>query len=222
MSLIRSEHLNDQAVQSAKDSVSSSERILDEARNKLEKMERMQYHEEQIWSDTIRRNSTWVTFGLMGVNILLLLVTMGVVEPWRRKRMVGEIKRALEENKVTAVAATTIEKAMEEEVDRVIEPKGVPLEAFHSAEPVTKSTASLPALEAETPLADIPKESVASTATPDNATPSLETFQEKVNDLFSTRQITLRKADVSAIALEGAAAGVAIATIVFMMLLGPR
>ncbi|KAF2855765.1 hypothetical protein T440DRAFT_464133 [Plenodomus tracheiphilus IPT5] len=96
MSLIRSEHLNDLAVRESKDAVAAAETALEEARAQLEKRERAQYHEEQIWSDTIRRNSTWVTFGLMGVNIFLLLLSLAVLEPWRRRRMVREIKTALE------------------------------------------------------------------------------------------------------------------------------
>jgi len=96
MSLIRSEHINDQAVREGKDAVTNAEKALEEARAQLEKRERAQYHEEQIWSDTIRRNSTWVTFGLMGVNIFLLLLSLAVLEPWRRKRMVREINTALE------------------------------------------------------------------------------------------------------------------------------
>ncbi|KAI4793666.1 hypothetical protein E4T44_12621, partial [Aureobasidium sp. EXF-8845] len=51
MSLIRSEHLNEQAVQAAKEHLASTERHLEDARGKLEKRERKQYHEEQIWSD---------------------------------------------------------------------------------------------------------------------------------------------------------------------------
>lgn len=96
MSLIRSEHINDQAVREGKDAVANAENALEEARAQLEKRERAQYHEEQIWSDTIRRNSTWVTFGLMGVNIFLLLLSLAILEPWRRRRMVREIKTALE------------------------------------------------------------------------------------------------------------------------------
>lgn len=99
MSLIRSEHINDQAVREAKDAIAQAENALEEARSQLEKRERAQYHEEQIWSDTIRRNSTWVTFGLMGLNIFLLLTTMVIIEPWRRRRMVREIKNALEAQK---------------------------------------------------------------------------------------------------------------------------
>ncbi|KAF2994503.1 sensitivity to high expression protein she9 [Curvularia kusanoi] len=105
MSLIRSEHINDKAVREAKEAVDAAESALEEARSYLEKRERAQYHEEQIWSDTIRRNSTWVTFGLMGVNIFLLLLSLLILEPWRRKRMVREIKTALEAQKATAEAA---------------------------------------------------------------------------------------------------------------------
>ncbi|KAJ4379713.1 sensitivity to high expression protein she9 [Didymella sp. IMI 355093] len=105
MSLIRSEHLNDRAVREAKDAVEAAENALEEARSYLEKRERAQYHEEQIWSDTIRRNSTWVTFGLMGVNIFLLLLSLLILEPWRRRRMVREIKSALEAQQATAEAA---------------------------------------------------------------------------------------------------------------------
>jgi sensitive to high expression protein 9 len=136
MSLIRSEHINDQAIRQAKESVEAAEAALEEARTRLEKRERAQYHEEQIWSDTIRRNSTWVTFGLMGVNIFLLLLSLAILEPWRRKRMVREIKSALEAQLETqklavntapaslapAVALSSTQhniSAIEEEIDRI-------------------------------------------------------------------------------------------------------
>lgn len=59
------------------------------------------YHEEQVWSDRIRRQSTWGTWGLMGVNVVLFLVLQFVAEPWRRARLVRgvaeEERVALEE-----------------------------------------------------------------------------------------------------------------------------
>ena len=221
MSLIRSEHLNDQAVQSAKDAVTAAEQSLDEARNKMEKMERMQYHEEQIWSDTIRRNSTWVTFGLMGVNILLLLVTMGVVEPWRRKRMVREIKAAMEEKitvpaPVTTTAAIPIaaepieipstqqtvkEEEVKQDIDQVVEPVAVPLETVE-----------------EIPAAENASPSATNISAP---TTKLRDLEATVTDLFSERIVSLRQKDVSTIALEGAAAG-ALLTAILMALLRPR
>lgn len=113
MALIRSEHVNDQAVREAKESVANAETALEEARTQLEKRERAQYHEEQIWSDTIRRNSTWVTFGLMGVNIFLLLLSLAILEPWRRRRMVREIKNALEAHKAAIGSAPAVAAAVE-------------------------------------------------------------------------------------------------------------
>jgi sensitive to high expression protein 9 len=134
MALIRSEHINDQAVREAKDAVADAENALEDARAQLEKRERAQYHEEQIWSDTIRRNSTWVTFGLMGVNIFLLLLSLAILEPWRRRRMVREIKKALEAQHQIAMDAVTSSAAavapasttqgltaIEEEIDRVVD-----------------------------------------------------------------------------------------------------
>ncbi|KAF2672235.1 hypothetical protein BT63DRAFT_191931 [Microthyrium microscopicum] len=136
MSLVRSEHANDQAVQEAKDTATIAEKSLEEARTRLEKRERAQYHEEQIWSDTIRRNSTWVTMGLMGVNIFLLLVNLVIFEPWRRRRIVREVRMALDEKEFgTAVDGASIpateEKATKEK-DQVI---GADiLEAIHQDE----------------------------------------------------------------------------------------
>ncbi|KAK3943351.1 Mdm33 family-domain-containing protein [Diplogelasinospora grovesii] len=81
------------------------------------------YHEEQIWSDHIRRQSTWGTWGLMGVNILLFIVFQFVAEPWRRKRLIkgvvegeqrmieevrqelGEVRAALEATQTTITQA---------------------------------------------------------------------------------------------------------------------
>ena len=144
MALIRSEHINDQAVREAKDAVANAENALEDARAQLEKRERAQYHEEQIWSDTIRRNSTWVTFGLMGVNIFLLLLSLAILEPWRRRRMVREIKKALEAQHQIAmdaaassaaatalvpVSATQGLTAIEEDIDRVVDRTDAPAKA---------------------------------------------------------------------------------------------
>ncbi|CAN9361112.1 unnamed protein product [Alternaria alternata] len=144
MALIRSEHINDQAVREAKDAVANAENALEDARAQLEKRERAQYHEEQIWSDTIRRNSTWVTFGLMGVNIFLLLLSLAILEPWRRRRMVREIKKALEaqhqiamDAAASSAAATALVPAsatqgltaIEEEIDRVVDRTDAPAKA---------------------------------------------------------------------------------------------
>lgn len=133
MSLIRSEHINDKAVGEAKEAVDAAENALEESRSYLEKRERAQYHEEQIWSDTIRRNSTWVTFGLMGVNIFILLLSLLILEPWRRRRMVREIKNAMEAQKTAVETAHAL----------------TPATAFVAANPVTEVSAAPPAVSAQ-------------------------------------------------------------------------
>lgn len=213
MSLIRSEHLNDQAVQTAKDNVTAAEQALDEARNKLEKMERMQYHEEQIWSDTIRRNSTWVTFGLMGVNILLLLVTVGVAEPWRRRRMVGEIKAALEEKLgvfETAAAAVPLSLAPADVVS-MPESSIAQEKEIQAAEAITAPAEVVVAAVEEVPAEPSIPPLTADISPP--PPPAPQTLKETAKDLFSERAVSLRQRDVSAIAIESAATGALIAAI---------
>jgi sensitive to high expression protein 9 len=153
MSLIRSEHLNDKAVREAKEALADAETALEESRSHLEKRERAQYHEEQIWSDTIRRNSTWVTFGLMGVNIFLLLLSLLILEPWRRRRMVREIKNALEAQKVAMEVSPVPATAAT--------PASLPAEATASASamvaPAAVAAPAVPAKDLATIEAEIDK-----------------------------------------------------------------
>jgi sensitive to high expression protein 9, mitochondrial len=103
-SLYRSDHANEQAEQRAHDELGDREKAAEEASNALAKSILARYHEEQIWSDKIRQMSTWGTWGLMGVNILLFLVFQVAVEPWRRKRLVKgfeeKVKEAIERERV--------------------------------------------------------------------------------------------------------------------------
>lgn len=235
MALIRSEHVNDQAVREAKEAVVTAESALEEARSQLERRERAQYHEEQIWSDTIRRNSTWVTFALMGFNIFLLLASLVVIEPWRRRRMVGEIKTALEAQK-SALPAEAL-KAIEEEIDRVVVPNfaATELPQVPEVDLPTTSASPLGAPHSQEPLGDTaePAAPAATVLTSDQVTPQEaidieeaipETWQDKVvfvaRDIFSERIISMRRIDYTKAVLQSAVAGAVIATA--MIALGVR
>ncbi|PSN62016.1 hypothetical protein BS50DRAFT_460505, partial [Corynespora cassiicola Philippines] len=183
MSLIRSEHVNDQAVREAKEAVSTAENALEESRTQLERRERAQYHEEQIWSDTIRRNSTWVTFGLMGLNIFLLLLSLIVLEPWRRRRMVREIKNALEAHKaateavptvVPAVAPSVAAPVVEAEIEKAPEPVSTQPEKDQAVETAIPQPLPNEAEEAKIesiPLEDIVPNDAGPDTAPDAAVP---------------------------------------------------
>lgn len=110
-SLYRSDHANEQAEQRAHDELGRCEREAEEASNALAKSILARYHEEQIWSDKIRQMSTWGTWGLMGVNVLLFLIFQVAVEPWRRRRLVKgfeeKVQEALGREKVVEVPSTT-------------------------------------------------------------------------------------------------------------------
>jgi sensitive to high expression protein 9 len=232
MSLVRSEHANEQAVQAAKEDLTIAERDLEDARGLLERLERRQYHEEQIWSDTIRRNSTWVTFGLMGVNIVLLLAQIGIFEPYRRRKIVREVQKALDE-KILASPRTEVER----EIDQVVEPKGLLVEQIEESIPdqdvakqpldtlVPSETDAgrtllaagelLPEEAARFEKADRPSSSPS--VHPGTWAGTWDAYKESFQDLFSERVIQLKKVDVTTTALQGAATGVAAMGILFVL-----
>ncbi|KAF2164823.1 hypothetical protein M409DRAFT_36984 [Zasmidium cellare ATCC 36951] len=232
MSLVRSEHMNDMDVQQAKDNLTAAERSLEDARSLMEKLERKQYHEEQVWSDTIRRNSTWVTFGLMGVNILLLLAQIAIFEPYRRKKIVRDVKAALDEKTMTVVPSGA---EAERQIDAVVPPREVSVEAEKDDKTLLDSL--LPPKEdvGGTPLAagemlpseaadfagaiPVTKSNVEQAPSEKGASKStLEAYQEALQDLFSERIVRLRKVDVTNTALQGAATGVAVMGLLFVLL----
>ncbi|KAG0642048.1 Mdm33 family-domain-containing protein [Tuber brumale] len=95
--LYRSDHANEQAETTAQDLLVQAERVADEAQAGLARSILSRYHEEQIWSDKIRRASTWGTWGLMGFNVLLFIVVQLGLEPWKRRRLVGGFEEKVRE-----------------------------------------------------------------------------------------------------------------------------
>ncbi|KAM0563411.1 hypothetical protein ACHAPJ_001132 [Fusarium lateritium] len=202
------------------------------------------YHEEQIWSDRIRRASTWGTWGLMGMNFVLFVILQFVAEPWKRRRLVrgvvAEEKAVLEkvhgeleqvklaiENQNQPAAAAALASAVE-------------ATQAAEAEPIAEAVASeaLPAEDLltvkETEATEVPAsiftEPVAETPLP--AGLPEKTWQEvlldpvwwraKVEDIYSERRIDLRMRDASLLALEGALAGAVFAgSIALLMVRNP-
>ncbi|KAK4574695.1 sensitivity to high expression protein she9 [Recurvomyces mirabilis] len=230
MSLVRSEHLNDQSVQTARDTLRIAERELEDARSLLERLERKQYHEEQIWSDTIRRNSTWLTFGLMGVNILLLLTQIAIFEPMRRRRIVRDVKSALDERTIhkhpNEVGAAQGGAVAAKQVDEVVQPAGTLIEDIEGAAQVAEVSVGPQAgsepsdPEAVEFLPVEPVEVVDSVIPPlgGPAMTSWETYQAAFHDLFSERSIQLKQVELTTIALQGAATGAAVIGLLVLVL----
>ena len=250
MTLVRSEHLDEQAVQKAKEDLAEAERDLEDTRAMLEKLERKQYHEEQIWSDTIRRNSTWVTIGLMGVNIFLLLAQIIFFEPYRRRKIVREMKAALDERSMVGsglVQATAAPEVVAQAVPEE-QPKDVPAEVVETEAKIEPVLLVEQPMDTDTPVEAVPEVvSEAVGATPSiadeaildgNIVPSeiatesiwkqleqaksweqrLEISKAAILDLFSDRHVQLKQVDVTTIALQGAASGIATMGLLFLLL----
>jgi sensitive to high expression protein 9 len=246
MTLVRSEHLDEQAVQKAKEDLAEAERDLEDTRAMLEKLERKQYHEEQIWSDTIRRNSTWVTIGLMGVNIFLLLAQIIFFEPYRRRKIVREMKAALDERSmvVPSLVQATAASEVVAQAESMEQAKAVPIEVVEpeaKAEPVvlveqpadtiTPVEVTPEVVEATPIVADeavLVNDILPSEPVPESIWKQLEqatSWEQRfeiskaaVLDLFSDRHVQLKQVDVTTIALQGAASGIATMGVLFLLL----
>merc|ERR1711977_601650 len=229
--LYRMDHTNEQAVQEAATKLADSEREAEHAASKLSR-----YHEEQIWSDKIRRMSTWGTWGLMGVNVLLFLVFQFGFEPWRRRRLVHgfeeKVREALEKEKFAAQERShELAKVADVPLDSVIAAGIQELEE----EAESGSTSSEPAVDAVVACMKGEQEpEEKAPINPENVHVPTELMklrerssswaykaQATFQDLFSNRLVEMRKQDITLIALESAATGAAIVTIIATFLLRP-
>lgn len=131
--------------------MSQAEHEAEEAAAQLSKSILSRYHEEQVWSDKIRQMSTWGTWGLMGVNVLLFLIFQIAVEPWRRKRLVKgfeeKVIEAIEKEKaLDRIQIVTAQNQMAQESSTT--------STASTATPETAETAEPSASPADEPIAD--------------------------------------------------------------------
>lgn len=180
----------------------------------------------------------------MGFNIILLLAQIvsqiAIIEPRRRKKIVGDVERLIEEKVVLPhrgpVPGATAE-AMRM-VDEVVEPAGVAIEAIEaiehgpqSAAVVEEETANREVRIDDTPLAAgelLPQKATDFSPSPppplsartqriDTWATTWDSYVEGFQDLFSERIVQLKKVDVTTTALQGAATGVAAMGLLFVL-----
>ncbi|KAI7976762.1 hypothetical protein EIK77_009993 [Talaromyces pinophilus] len=226
-SLYRSDHANEVAETEAQELLTKAENELEEATARLNRSILSRYHEEQIWSDKIRRMSTWGTWGLMGVNVLLFLIFQILVEPWRRRRLVKgfeeKVKEAIE---TEAVASRTIVAGLTRAVEAGA---ATAAEAAAAVEPVAEMAVSesiledvVPKVEPDSVLAAAPGDVTPVDAVPDeifagktfaenlSTYASTEYWSEVIQDIFSDRNVVLTQRQLTKIALQSATVGATI------------
>ncbi|CAG7981673.1 unnamed protein product [Penicillium salamii] len=228
--LYRNDHTNEVAETETSHALSASEREAEEAAAQLSKSILSRYHEEQVWSDKIRRMSTWGTWGLMGVNVLLFLVFQILVEPWRRRRLVkgfeDKVVEALEKEKVlnramfaeNAVSISALPVTLPETIDStsdttpslLVEPKHLTETEDPTTATVIAPTDAPASQSLQTRLLNIT-----------SSISSLEYWTQVYHELFSDRDVTASQRDLTTVAIQSAAAGAVMTSLLFA-LLGPR
>ena len=159
----------------------------------------------------------------MGVNILLFLVFQIGVEPWRRKRLVkgfeDKVMEALEREGSVAGAALVETKVDQGTQTTRIEDEDAPKLAAEES----LGEVFLPAEEVALP--DNAGAEVQGIAIPELSAgiplSKLESMREGLRDMFSERQITVRRMDLTTAMLKGTAAGVAVAGVLVLLLPRP-
>ncbi|KAL8737548.1 MAG: hypothetical protein Q9181_001562 [Wetmoreana brouardii] len=250
--LYRSDHSNEIKENEAHAALVRAEKEAEEAGARLSEGILKRYHEEQIWSDKIRRMSTWGTWGLMGVNVLLFLVFQFGSEPWRRRRLVSgfeeKVREALERERGRGFGVEeTVERGglvavkdpmqveLPTETERLVEEsarrrKEGGLEAVVDKglemaveEEVESEVAAAVSVQAKRQIQQQEMEqSHVSTSQGQGSIFDYKHLKDTFKDLFSDRQVSVRRWDLTALALEGAAAGMAVVGLIAVLLLRPR
>ena len=150
--LFRNDHSNSQNEESRQKDLANAEIRADQARTDLGNMILARYHEEQIWSDKIRRASTWGTWGLMGFNIVLFILVQLGLEPWKRRRLVGsfedKVRQVVQEERNARLAAGDSAKINEDaryltDADHAAESVAASVTQMVQAEPPTDLSQSM-------------------------------------------------------------------------------
>ncbi|KPM45414.1 Sensitive to high expression protein 9, mitochondrial [Neonectria ditissima] len=235
--LYRTDHILEGEVAASQETLTESEAEEQSLSQRLNAGMLKRYHEEQIWSDRIRRASTWGTWGLMGMNFLLFVILQFVAEPWKRRRLVRgvvaeekavleevrsqleEVKLALEKrDQVAAVepvaeALKLVEVAQDHAVEEVVMTEPAPVAA--AAELVIGApfeTSETPEMSWKETFHDLLLE------TWEDAALDLAKWRALAEDLYSERRIDLRMKDASLLALQGALAGVVLTGSIALLL----
>jgi sensitive to high expression protein 9 len=95
--LVRQDHLYEQEEQRAKSAVDETEDAVEREFTHLMRIILARYHEEQVWSDKIRSASTYGQLTVLGLNLLVFILAIVVVEPWKRRNLAKTFENKVHE-----------------------------------------------------------------------------------------------------------------------------
>ncbi|KAF8895294.1 Mdm33 family-domain-containing protein [Infundibulicybe gibba] len=115
--LVRQDHLFEQGEARAKVTVGEAEDAVEREFSQLMRSILARYHEEQVWSDKIRSASTYGSLAALGLNLLVFIMAIVVVEPWKRRRLAQTFEKKIEE--LSVENATALDLSMKEIIQRL-------------------------------------------------------------------------------------------------------
>lgn len=143
--LYRNDHKYEQEEVNSLQRLNEAEQEVDAIQLRLTQEILSRYHEEQIWSDKIRRASTWGTWAIMIANLFLFVIATFLVEPWKRRRLVASFEERVKE--LLAEKEISIpEKKKEESINLFpAEPSSLSVSPFSNSNssPLSSSTYQL-------------------------------------------------------------------------------
>ncbi|KAJ1303464.1 hypothetical protein OPQ81_011652 [Rhizoctonia solani] len=95
--LVREDHASAAAELQAKTNLEQAEAAVDAEFGRLMRAILDRYHEEQVWSDKIRSVSTYGSLAALIANIVVFVLAIVLVEPWKRKRLAQTFERRITE-----------------------------------------------------------------------------------------------------------------------------
>ncbi|KAJ7163270.1 Mdm33 family-domain-containing protein [Mycena filopes] len=95
--LIPQDHEFEQRETQARAAVHDAEEAVEREFTELMRTILARYHEEQVWSDKIRSASTYGSLTVLGLNLLVFVVAIVFVEPWKRRRLARTFEKKIEE-----------------------------------------------------------------------------------------------------------------------------
>lgn len=117
--LVRQDHLYEQEEARAKAAVDETEAAVEREFTQLMKSILARYHEEQVWSDKIRSASTYGSLAALGLNLIVFILAIVVVEPWKRRRLAQTFEAKIEE--LSVENAAKLEGSMKEIGEKFVE-----------------------------------------------------------------------------------------------------
>lgn len=151
-SLVRQDHLFEQSESRAKAAATLTESEVEREFSELMRVILYRYHEEQVWSDKIRSASTYGQLTVLGLNLLVFVMAILFVEPWKRRKLAQTFEMKVEE--MTANMEATFEERTKVVSSRLNEQKELLVGMTETLAHYTSPDARLPSSVAPIPTDD--------------------------------------------------------------------